>query len=257
MKSELFSLNHISLGLLLGWSDILSRYRRSVIGPFWLTISMGVMISCIGLVFGGLFNTPMGDYFPFLAAGLILWTFIVGTLNDGCLGFISAEGIIKQLPVPLFVYVIRVVWRNLLMLAHHILILPLVLVILGWSFSPITLLVIPALILVLLFLSSLVFLLAIVCARYRDLPQIVANVLQVGFYLTPIIWMPALLPKRLGSLILDWNPFYHLVELLRAPLLASVPTLTSWLVVALITILGWSLTLLLISRTKHRIVYWL
>lgn len=241
----------------LGWNDILSQYRRSVIGPFWITITMGVMIAGIGLVFGGIFNSPMDEYLPFLTAGIIFWTFITGTINEGCTGFVSAEGIIKQLPIPLFVHVLRVVFRNVLMLAHHILILPLVLLVMGKSVSLIALLVIPGFVLVVLCLSWLAFFLAIVCARYRDLPQIVANVLQVGFYLTPIIWMPALLPERLGVTILDLNPFNHVLELLRAPLLGSAPAMTSWLVVGTITILGWALTLLLFARVKHRIAYWL
>jgi lipopolysaccharide transport system permease protein len=149
------------------------------------------------------------------------------------------------------------VWRNVLMLAHHILILPLVFLVMGKSVSLIALLAIPGFMLVALCLSWLAFLFAIICVRYRDLPQIVANVLQVGFYLTPIIWMPALLPERLGASILIWNPFYHVLELLRAPLLGSAPAMTSWFVVVAITILGWGLTLLLFARVKHRIAYWL
>lgn len=253
----MFHANQISLAFLLGWSDILSKYRRSVIGPFWITISMGVMIACIGLVFGGLFNTPMENFLPFVTTGLILWAFVAGTINEGCLSFISAEGIIKQLPIPLSVHVFRVVWRNLLMLAHNIILLPIVLLITGTIISPVTLLVIPAITLISLFLSSLVFIVATACVRYRDLPQIVANVLQVAFYLTPIIWMPKLLPERLGSVFLDWNPFYHILELLRAPLLGSVPAMMSWLIVGAITILGWGLTLLMFARVKKRIAYWL
>ena len=252
MKSQV-----LYVAVMLASHHIRSRYRRSVIGPFWLTISMGVMIACIGLVFGGIFNTPMDEYLPFLAAGIILWTFITGTINEGCTAFVSAEGMIKQLPIPLFVHVLRVVWNNVLMLAHHIVILPLVFLVMGKSVSLIALLAIPGFVLVVLCLSWLAFFFAIICTRYRDLPQIVASVLQVGFYFTPVIWMPALLPERLGAAILDWNPFFHVLELLRAPLLGSAPGITSWLVVGAIIILGWGLTLLLFARVKHRIAYWL
>lgn len=247
----------IYLVLLLGWNDVLGKYRRSIIGPFWLTISMGVMTACVGLVFGGIFRTPMGEYLPFLTAGIILWTFISGTINDGSTGLVSAEVMIKQLPIPLFVHVLRVVWRNVLMFAHHIFIFPLVLLVMGKSVSLIVLLAIPGFVLMVLCLSWLAFLSAIICTRYRDLPQIVASVLQVGFYFTPIIWMPALLPGRLGSAIVDWNPLYHLLELVRAPLLGVMPAVSSWLVVGVTTVVGWGLTLLLFERVKHRIAYWL
>ncbi len=251
------TIKNIDLAKMLAWYDLLGRYRRSVIGPFWLTISMGVMIACIGLVFGGIFKSSMNEYLPFLAAGIIHWTFITGAINEGCIGFISSEGMIKQLPIPFFVHVLRVVWRNILMLTHHILILPLVFLLMGKGVSLAALLAIPGFFLVVLCLSWMAFFLAIVCTRYRDLPQIVASVLQVGFYFTPIIWMPTMLPKRLGTAILDWNPFYHMLELMRTPLLGDAPALASWLVVGAITILGWGLTLLLFTRVKQRIAYWL
>lgn len=257
MKQILSSFKKLSLIATLGWHDIRGRYRRSVIGPFWLTISMGVMIASIGIVFGQIFNTPMNEYLPFLTAGIILWTFITGTINEGCTGFIEAEGMIKQLPIPLFVHILRVLWRNLLILAHNILILPLTLLVIGKGIGLEALLAIPGLLLVALCLSWVALLFAMLCARYRDLAQIVASVLQVAFYLTPIIWMPSLLPDRMGAAVLQFNPFFHLIELLRAPLLGTAPSVTSWLVVLVIAVVGWGFTLLFFSRLRHRVAYWL
>lgn len=246
-----------SLIATLGWHDIRGRYRRSALGPFWLTISMGVMIASIGLVFGQIFKTPMSDYLPFLAAGIILWAFITGTITEGCTGFIDAEGIIKQLPIPLFVHILRVLWRNALILAHNILILPLVLLVMGKGLSVAAFWAIPGVLLVMLCLSWIAFLFAILCARYRDLPQIVGSVLQVSFYLTPIIWMPSLLPDRVGVVFLELNPFYHLLALIRGPLLGQVPNLTNWIVVASITLFGWLFTVFVFSRLHKRVAYWL
>lgn len=247
----------VYISFILARQDLRGRYRRSVIGPFWITISMGVMIASIGIVFGAIFNTPMDEYLPSLAVGIIVWTFITGMISEGCLGFIDAEGMIKQLPIPLFVYILRVLWRNLLILAHNILILPLVLLVMGKGIGLEALLAIPALLLVSLCLSWVALLFAMLCARYRDLPQIVSSVLQVAFYLTPIIWSSSLLPDRLGSTFLQLNPFFHLLELIRAPLLGVVPSLTSLLVVLVIAVLGWGFTLLTFSRLRHRVAYWL
>jgi lipopolysaccharide transport system permease protein len=218
---------------------------------------MGVMIASIGLVFGQIFKSPMDEYLPFLAVGIILWAFITGTINEGCTGFIDAEGMIKQLPIPLFVHILRVLWRNLLILGHNIIILPIVLLVMGKGLAPFALLAVPGLLLVVLCLSWLALLFAMLCARYRDLPQIIASVLQVAFYLTPIIWMPTLLPDRMGAVFLELNPFYHLIELIRAPLLGHMPSFTSWIVVASITIVGWGFTLLVFARLRHRVAYWL
>lgn len=255
---EIFSgFRRISLVGILSWHDIRSRYRRSAIGPFWLTISMGVMIATIGLVFGKIFNTPMQDFLPFLTIGIISWTFITTTITEGCAGFIEAEGVIKQLPIPLFVHILRVLWRNLIILGHNLVILPLLMVVLGKGVSLVALLAIPGLLLVVFCLGWIALFFAIICARYRDLPLIVTSVLQVAFYLTPIIWMPKLLPDRMGLAFLTLNPFYHFLELIRAPFLGNIPSLTSWLVVGGIAILGWCFTLTVFARFRRRVAYWL
>lgn len=255
---EIFSgFRRISLVSILGWHDIRGRYRRSVIGPFWLTISMGVMIATIGLVFGKIFNTPMQDFLPFLALGIISWTFISTTITDGCTCFIEAQGVIKQLPIPLLVHVLRVLWRNLIIFGHNLVIFPLLILVLGKGISPVALIAIPGLLMVVVCLGWIALFFAIICARYRDFPLIISSVLQVAFYLTPIIWMPKLLPDRIGLDFLTLNPFYHFLELIRAPFLGNIPGLTSWLVVGVIAILGWCFTLMFFTRFRRRVAYWL
>src|SRR5271155_1547408 len=92
---------------MLGWQDVRQRYRRSVLGPLWLTISMGVMIGTIGIVFSQILKAPLTEFLPFLAIGIVMWGFISSLINDGCLGFIAAEGILKQLPIPFFTHIMR------------------------------------------------------------------------------------------------------------------------------------------------------
>ena len=135
---------------MLGWQDVKQRYRRSALGPFWLTISMGVMIGTIGVVFGNIFKTPMAEFLPFLTVGMIVWTFMSSVIAEGCLGFVAAEGVIKQLPLPLFIHVLRVVWRNFLILAHNIVIFPIVLIAVGKPLSFEALLCLPGLFVVVL-----------------------------------------------------------------------------------------------------------
>ena len=242
---------------MLGWQDVRQRYRRSALGPFWLTISMGVMIGTIGFVFGQIFNSPLVEYLPFLAAGMILWGFISTVINEGCTGFIAAEGIIKQLPIPLFVHILRIIWRNLLILAHNIVIYPLVLLAVGKPLSWVAFISIPGLLLVIVNLTWVALILGVLCARYRDLPQIVGSILQILFYLTPIMWMPDLVPARAGLYLLDSNPFYHLLQIIRSPLLGQLPTITHWEVSLGLALLGWGLAIAVYGRYKRRIAYWL
>ncbi len=242
---------------MLGWQDVRQRYRRSALGPFWLTISMGVMIGTIGVVFGKIFKTPMAEFLPFLAAGMILWSFVSAVVTEGCTGFIGAEGIIKQLPIPLFVHILRMMWRNTLILSHNIVILPLVFLAVGKPLSLLAFLSIPGFILTAINLAWVALILGILCARYRDLPQMVASILQVVFYLTPIMWMPSLLPQRAGLYLLDLNPVFHLIEIVRAPLLGQLPSATNWVVSFALALIGWGVALAIYGRYKRRIAYWL
>jgi lipopolysaccharide transport system permease protein len=192
-----------------------------------------------------------------LAAGIIFWAFISAVINDGCLGFVAAEGMIKQLPIPLFVHIVRIVWRNVLILLHNLVILPVVMLVLG---VPITLhifLALPGIALVLINLTWIALLLGVVCTRFRDMPNIIASILQVAFYLTPIIWMPNLLPERAGTMLLDINPLYHLLEIIRLPFLGQLPNSISWLFALGMAVVGWTITLKVFGRYQHRIAYWL
>lgn len=241
----------------LGWQDVRQRYRRSAVGPFWLTISMGIMIATIGVVFGTIFKSPVEEFLPFLSAGLILWGFISAVITEGCTSFTSSEAIIKQLPIPLPVHIFRQIWRNAIILAHNIVILPLVFLAVQKSANWNIFIAIPGFLVLLLNLTWMALLLGIVCARYRDIPQIVTSVIQVIFYLTPIMWLPGLLPDRTSVFILNLNPFYHFLEIVRAPLLGEVPAPVHWLSSIGIAMVGWMLTLALYGRYRRRLAYWL
>jgi ABC-type polysaccharide/polyol phosphate export permease len=251
------SVKRYSLVGMLGWQDVRQRYRRSSIGPFWLTISMGVMIGTIGIVFGQIFNSPIKEFLPFLAVGMILWGFISSTLTEGCLSLITAEDIIKQLPIPLFVHVMRTLWRNILILGHNIVIFPLVLLAVQKPIGLEALLSIPGFALLALNLTWISLILSVLCARYRDLTQIIGSVLQIAFYLTPIMWLPSLLPQRSNAYLLDLNPFYHLMQIVRAPLLGQEVSLLSWCVSGGMAVLGWGLAIMFYGYYKRRIAYWL
>lgn len=251
------AIKRYSLVGMLGWQDVRQRYRRSAIGPFWLTISMGVMIGTIGIVFGQLFNSPIKEFLPFLAVGMILWSFITTVITEGCTSLIGAEGIIKQLPIPLFVHVMRTVWRNILILGHNIIIFPLVLLAVQKPLGLEALLSLPGFVLLTLNLAWVGLIASVLCTRYRDLTQIIASLLQIAFYLTPIMWLPALLPQRASTYLLDLNPFYHLIQIVRAPLLGQEVSTLSWCISGGMAVLGWGVAILFYGYYKRRIAYWL
>ena len=251
------SISRLPLALILGWQDVRQKYRRSVLGPFWLTISMGIMIGAMGIIFGHLFNSPLTVFLPFLACGIIMWNFIQTVILEACSVFINAENIIKQLPIPFFVHIFRMIWKNVLIMLHNLIIFPLLLLFQGKHFSVENLLFFPGLFLLLINLIWISVVLGLICARYRDMPLIITNLLQVVFYLTPIMWMPNLAPAKATFFIVDLNPLFHFIEIVRAPLLGNVPGNLSWLFPLVIAIFGCLFALLIFGTYKKKIVFWL
>jgi ABC-type polysaccharide/polyol phosphate export permease len=245
---------HYGLWGTLGFQDIRHRYRRSIIGPFWLTISMGVMVGALGLLYGTIFKQQMNDYLPYLAAGFVVWGLISSLILEGSTAFIAAEGLIKQLSAPLSIYVYRVAWSHLIIFFHNIWIVLLVLLWYGKNPGWAALLVFPALVLVLANGLWMGLLFGLLSSRFRDIPQIIASIVQVTFFMTPIIWKPSMIPGR--ALIIDLNPFYYLVEIVRRPILGSVPDPGMWLGVLLITLIGWSIALFFYTIYRWRLAYW-
>jgi ABC-2 type transport system permease protein/lipopolysaccharide transport system permease protein len=247
-------LGYWPLWVRLGWQDVMLRYRRSMIGPFWLTISMGIMVFSLGLFYGELFGGNDKRYLPFLTVGFLVWGLITSVLSEGCQTFIESEGFIRQIDLPLSMFPLRVIWRNLIIFFHNSVIYVVVAIIFDVTIDWSLLLVIPGLLLILANAVWSAALLGVLSARFRDLPQIVASLLQIAFFITPIIWMPESMPNR--PLLMEGNPFYHFIELLRAPMLGHPPTLLNWTVALAITLGGWAGTFLFYRRFHSRIAYW-
>ena len=242
------------LWTLLGWLEVRQRYARSSVGPFWLTISMGVLIASIGLVYGTLFGQKMSDYLPFLSVSLVMWAVFSQTVSDGSTAYINSSAYIRQVANPKLIYVLQVVWRNIIILGHNFVIILLLLVIFGvksWATLP---LFIPALAIYLLNATWIAMVVGLLSARFRDLPQIVAALLQVAFYITPIIFRPNALNRF--SFIVKLNPLAYLIDLVRAPLIGQVPDAGTWCLTIGMAIIGWLGALLLTGRYLKRIPYW-
>ncbi len=250
-------LKSVGLPLYLARVDIRQRYRRSTLGPFWITISTGVMVACIGVLFSTLFKAPVKEFLPFLAAGIIIWNFISSVLIEATTTFTSSEAVIKQLPLPLFTHVLRMVARNLYVFFHNLIIFPLVCLVVQKSIGYQCVLFIPGLVLLIINLLWLSLLIGVVCTRFRDMSQIVQSLLQIVFYVTPIIWMPSLLKGRAEVMVLDPNPFYHFLEISRGPLMSSFPSLLNWSFSIVFAIIGWMFTIYLFNKYRNRISYWL
>ena len=247
--------------LRLAHLDMALRYRRTVLGPFWVTISTGLMIVAIGIVYGTIFGTQnglgIGSYLHYFAAGTITWNYISSMLNESASVFIANRQLLKVLPTSPLTHLMRMVSRNLVILFHNAIFLVILWITLGCPLTVASWLVIPGLFLVVLTLVSWSILIAIVCTRYRDGGPLVASVLQLSFLITPVIWPTTALRSSKAWWILDINPFYHLIEIVRAPLLGDQPMLLNWAVAIVIAALSVLLAAKVYMDCRSKLIYWL
>ena len=243
------------LGWTLGWFDIRLRYRGSMIGPFWLTLSTAVMIAALGVLYSTLFHLTLRDYLPFLAVSQILWMFISTMVAEACGCFTSVEGVVRSVRMPFHLHALRTVVRNILVLLHNVVVIIAVYAIFrlwpGWS----VLLALPAMALWIVDAVALCLLLGAFCARFRDISPIVASVLQIAFFVSPVIWKP----EQLGhyAVYLVFNPFYSLLEIVRGPLLDNPPDAMIWLSAALYSLVLCGLSWIFFIRARGRLAFWL
>ncbi len=240
----------------LAANDIKQRYRRSKLGQLWLTLSMAVSILGLAIVFGVIFNSPLEVYLPYLGIGLIVWGLIAGLVNDLATAYVNAGTYLTSYPGPKSAVIYRTITRNAIMTAHNLVMVPVIIVVLKVPVSFATLLAIPGLLLILVNAVWLGMVLGPLCARFRDLPQLVVNIMQLMFFLSPIIYRPEQIMDRLWVLT-HLNPFASFLEVVRAPLLGQVPELRHYLVILVVTAVGFAVALPFYGRFRGRIIYWL
>jgi ABC-type polysaccharide/polyol phosphate export permease len=241
--------------LYMAVQDIRLRYRRSMIGPWWVTISTGVMVMMLGFLWSHIFGTDLENYLPFFAVGFVLWGWMSGHVSDAAGGFFQFQGMIRQVKLPLPIFVLRLNIRQCIVLLHNSIIIALVLLFIGKGFTLLSLVAIPNLILIQLNLTLLSIVITIFCTRYQDMTQVVNVGTQIVFFFTPILWQVETLKNR--TYLAEMNPVYHWIEMVRAPLLGHMPTIGDYLWTGASLVVLSILAAYYLGRYRSRIAFWL
>ena len=242
------------LAFTLAWLDIRLRYRGSMLGPLWLTISTGVMVGMLGFLYSKLFKMDLAEYLPFLALSQVLWGFMATLVAEACTTFTDMVGLIRSVRMPMFVFAMRAVVRNLLVLAHNIIVIVVVFAMFrvwpGWH----GLLVIPGMALWICDALALTLLLGGLCARFRDITPIVNSLMQIAFFVTPVIWKP----EQLGIYrkYLPLNPLYDMIEVVRGPMLAEPISLQAWAGAILFSVAVCGISWAFFAKARGRVAFW-
>ena len=169
----------------LAKQEVKQRYRRSVIGPFWITISTGIMVAGMGPLYSYLLKQPVGSYFQYIAISFVLWNFLSSSINDSCFSFISAEGFIKVVKLPYTTYILKILAKNFIVFLHNFVIILFVLFLYPPNYQYFLYFLL-GLFILLLNLFWITLLIGMLSARFRDIPQVVSSGMQILFFVTPI-----------------------------------------------------------------------
>ncbi|MDP3706000.1 MAG: ABC transporter permease [Legionellaceae bacterium] len=266
IKSDTLKGAHIYAQGFLQWhlwssmavAEIRRRYRRTLFGPFWLTLSIAIFIGSMGLIFPILWHTDVKTFLPFFSSGFIIWTFISTIITDGCGTFLDASGLIKQTSLPYSVYSNSAVTRNFLVILHHFVFYLAIVLLFKVPVNLNTLLIIPAMMIIGLTGSWVCILLGLMTARFRDIRQFVTSLLQIAMFITPVFWSPTQLGNATyAKILVAVNPLYHFVEIARAPLLGLKPAPIDWIVTMGICIVGWLVSMKILGKFQRHLVFWL
>ena len=257
LRDWFLSLGQWHLWMHLGWQDLLRQYRRSFLGPAWIAINTAIFTAAFGWIGAQLFNQDVKSYIPYFCLGNVFFGFLTSVFNEGCKTYIDSAAFLKQSSYPKFIFVLRVVWRNLLLLAHQI---PLILIVLwigGLLGQSLWLLWLGGMLLTVASAVMAVALLGAISTRFRDIPMVVGSILQIAFFITPVIWRPTQLSAGHSSAFIALNPLAAWLELLRAPLMGQAPQITAWMTASIAFVVLTLLCIAVYLAVRRRINYWL
>ena len=248
------SLRNLRMLWYLAWSETRARYRRSTIGPFWITIGTGAGIIGLGFLWSSVLNIDRTEFIPYLAAGLIIWQMISGCLTEGAAVFTRQARMIHSLRLPYTLYPFQLLSRQLINFLHNMVFFLAVAIFYGLFWQIHWLAALLGLILVVLNLLWMILLLGTLGARFRDIEPLMNMIIPLLFFMSPILFRGEQLAY--GQLIVWSNPLSYLIMGLREPLLGRIPEAFIYVVLFGLLVAGWIATFMLFARKRDRLPFW-
>jgi lipopolysaccharide transport system permease protein len=238
----------------LAAGDIKSKYRRTLLGPWWITATNAFTALIMGLVAGRFLGADMKTYLPHFMVSMTIWNFISSSLNEACYTMINAGGMIKAVDMPPLIHVMRMVQRNFIIFLHNAAVIPLVWLVYPWPVGIQSLLLPLGLLIVYASVAGGSVVVSMICVRYRDVPPLMASLLQLLFFVSPIIWIPSQIKG--GELFVELNPVAYLLAITRDPIMGTSPHLQSWAGAVGVAAAAFAVMAYVYTRYHSRVVYW-
>jgi lipopolysaccharide transport system permease protein len=237
--------------------DLRNRYKRSVLGIGWTMLHPIAMTAVLCGCFSVIFDIKLADYVPFLLTGTAMWGFFAGCVSEGCQTFYAAQGYIKAERVPLALFPLRTVLGLVIHFSITMIISLLAALLFKGAISPWPLLsLIPTWGLMVIFGWSVTLLMAFVSAHFPDSQHLSTVALQLGYYLTPVLYPPSVVVTRGLGNVFRWNPMTYFLELVRAPIVNNAfPSWTAYGIAAGFTAILFCLALTILYRCERRLIF--
>ena len=241
----------------LSLNDLRGRYRRTLLGPWWLVIGNAVSLIGMGVVWSLIFGVPLREFFPYLVGGFVTWGMLASFMTEGCTTFSggSAATIQKNIDLPKSIHALRLVSRTVLLFFHNVVVFIGAAVVYSTPVTLWTVMVVPGLAIIALNGVWVTVMLGIFGARYRDIEPLAISLMTFLFLVTPIMWKVEMLPGR--GYIASFNPLTHLINVVRQPLLGQMPSPTSWMVCMGLLFFGFLLIFLLLRHSRNKLIHWI
>lgn len=240
----------------LAWVGLKVRYSRSILGLLWVPLSFAIFLGVKLLIFGSLFGREGSAYYAlYLTCGFFVWQLASNSVSVAANTFTASQGFIKNDALPISIYVFKDVSRELLNMALTAMVVVAVFLIYRPIVTSTAVLCIAAILMIIANMIWLKLLVGVIATRYRDVGHLIQTIMRVMFFLTPIFWMP----DQVGDamVLLWWNPFFHVLEIFRAPLIDNQVSFESWGFLGVVTLVGWTSALFVYGRYRWRIAFWL
>ncbi len=240
----------------LSFQEIKTRYVGSYLGPFWITITQIILVISIGYIYGGIFSIPPEEYMPFLTCGFVYWNLISGILNEGTRVFGSNRNYLNEIKISPLLFCLKNVCSNTIVFLHNFLAVFVIFYLTDYEYTSRFFLSFIGLFFICINGFLAIITIGIICERFRDIPSLITNILQISFFVTPIIWDPINFKSR-AVIILQLNPFWHFIEAARAPLLGREVELYTYLTIIMLTFVNFFIAYFTYKKFSNKIIYWL
>ncbi len=236
--------------------QVLSKYRRTILGPWWITLQRLFFISGLSLLFGTLLGREIADFIPYVAIGFIVFSVLVSSLNTSATLITANISVLKNSAMPVSILNFRFISTTLIQLGHDLVAVAITLLVLHRDWSEAAFSSVLGLALVLINAFAISFWVAPLAARFRDLAPLIQTLSSVFMFITPIFWYPDDLAASQRNLLTAWNPFAYLLEIVRSPILGDAVSPLSWISAISFTLFNLALGFYAFSFSRQRLRYW-